>query len=560
MNISPYILMLAVFLIIAIPFFLTARTNKRLINYLKSTFGKKPNSFGYELKSIKSYHEYIDKFTDTSKQIDEITWNDLDMDDVFRRVNACHTSVGEEYLYQALHELNFNTKILEKRERLIAFFEENTDIRTKIQLILLQLGKADYNQLCSYIFDSKSKMIEHSWVYNILALMPVVFAGVIFLNTPWGIFLLVLSVLTNAIIYFRKKFQLESEISAMRYFSSILFATSKILKIEAHDFNCQIRELGESFSVFKGIKGIVSNSAQKGMIPFEFLADYYKMIFLSDIRKYNRVIGKIMNETESFHNLYKQFGEIDLALCILSFRKSLKDYCIPEYVEEHSVKFTELYHPLLEAPITNSGDITRNSIVSGPNASGKSTFIKALALNSIFAQSINTCTAKQFIIRHSLVMTSMAVRDDILEGDSYFITEIKSLKRVLDKISEVPCTCFIDEILRGTNTIERIAASSAILEYLSDKNCLCIVASHDIELTKIMEQICENYHFSEKVGSEGVSFNFKLKTGAANTKNAIRLLDYMEYDKKIVEDANKRVSGFIETGLWEKTKPAGNCE
>ena len=85
--------------------------------------------------------------------------------------------------------------------------------------------------------------------------------------------------------------------------------------------------------------------------------------------------------------------------------------------------------------------------------------------------------AKEYITRFALVITSMAVRDDILTGDSYFISEIKSLKRIIDKVEIVKCICFVDEILRGTNTIERIAASTSVIKYLHGKDCLCIVAS-----------------------------------------------------------------------------------
>jgi DNA mismatch repair ATPase MutS len=228
----------------------------------------------------------------------------------------------------------------------------------------------------------------------------------------------------------------------------------------------------------------------------------------------------------------------------------LSNFCIPEFKEDNSIEFDGIYHPLLEKAVLNNGKISRNSIVTGPNASGKSTFIKALAVNSILAQTINTCTASKYCINRSLVMTSMAVRDSLIQGDSYFITEIKSLKRVLDKMDKIPVTCFIDEILRGTNTIERIAASSCILRHLSEKDCLCMVASHDIELTKIMEGSYNNYHFSEKVGDEGVSFDFKLKDGAANTRNAIRLLGFLDYDKNIVDSANQMVESYVKTGSW----------
>ncbi|HCW96660.1 MAG TPA: hypothetical protein DHU88_13350 [Pseudomonas sp.] len=137
--------------------------------------------------------------------------------------------------------------------------------------------------------------------------------------------------------------------------------------------------------------------------------------------------------------------------------------------------------------------------MTGSNASGKSTFIKSLAVNSILAQTIHTCAAKEFKLRPSLVITSMAVRDSISEGESYFIKEIKSLKRILNKVQNISCTCFIDEILKGTNTIERIAASAAVLKYLHSTDCLCMTASHDIELTCILENEYDNYHFSEHI-------------------------------------------------------------
>ena len=144
----------------------------------------------------------------------------------------------------------------------------------------------------------------------------------------------------------------------------------------------------------------------------------------------------------------------------------------------------------------------------------------------------------------------MAVRDNITEGESYFIKEIKSLKRILDKVQDVPCMCFVDEILKGTNTIERIAASAAVLKYLHDKDCLCMTASHDIELTQILENKYDNYHFREEINDDGISFDYKLKNGPSQTRNAIRLLDYMNFEDKIVEDAQNLANNFTKEKVW----------
>jgi DNA mismatch repair ATPase MutS len=144
----------------------------------------------------------------------------------------------------------------------------------------------------------------------------------------------------------------------------------------------------------------------------------------------------------------------------------------------------------------------------------------------------------------------MAVKDDILAGDSYFMAEIKSLKRTLDKVNNYPCLCFIDEILKGTNTIERIAASSAILDYLDQKNCLCLIATHDIELTNILANRYDNYHFQETITDETIWFDYKLHVGPSQTKNAIALLNYLEFDQIIIENANSLVDRFVETEKW----------
>lgn len=144
----------------------------------------------------------------------------------------------------------------------------------------------------------------------------------------------------------------------------------------------------------------------------------------------------------------------------------------------------------------------------------------------------------------------MAVQDDILSGDSYFMAEIKSLKRTIDKVNVYPCLCFIDEILKGTNTIERIAASSAILDYLVQKNCLCLIATHDIELTNILSKTYNNYHFQETITDDNILFDYTLHFGPAQTKNAIALLNYLKFDEAIIENANKLVDTFLETEKW----------
>lgn len=534
--------------IVAVVIYMTKKSNSSLRARLKDRFGKKPYGTEDTIDSISSYHHYTKENVDTSKHIDDITWNDLDMDKVFSRINACQTSAGEECLYQLLHEPKFEKDELQKREKLIEYFSEHPNVRTQVQMYLAKLGKSQFNGISSFIYNPKSKEIKNAWLYIVLTILPIISIVLMILNGTTGLILLAMSVVTNAYVYYRKKLKMEKDLAAIRYFSTMLWSTNKILKVP--ELDGKLDDLRKQYSVFKSLRSKTSSIMQKGASELEFMTELIKMLFLMDIRKYNRIIGKIVRESDAFHKFYMELSDIDIAISILSYRRSVEVCCKPTFHKDNGVVFDDLYHPLLDEPVLNSDQFTNDCIITGPNASGKSTFIKALAINGILAQTINTCTAEKFMTRYSLVMTSMAVKDDITKGDSYYITEIKSLKRIIEKVKDIRCTCFVDEILRGTNTIERIAASTAVLRHLHKMDCLSIVASHDIELTEILKDEYNNYHFSDNVGDNEIYFDYKLHSGCTTTRNAIKLLDFIGFDEDIVKEANKKVEKFDTTNAW----------
>ena len=199
------------------------------------------------------------------------------------------------------------------------------------------------------------------------------------------------------------------------------------------------------------------------------------------------------------------------------------------------MKTEEMYHPLISNPVKNSFETNNGVLVTGSNASGKSTFLKTIAINAILAQTINTCLADKFITNHYRIYSSMALRDNLGSGESYYIVEIKSLKRILDAVNKdvSPVLCFVDEVLRGTNTVERIAASTQILKSLCNANTKCFAATHDIELTHLLEKYYDNYHFEEEVIDNDIVFNYKVLNGRATSRNAIKLLKILRNFKKV---------------------------
>ncbi len=213
----------------------------------------------------------------------------------------------------------------------------------------------------------------------------------------------------------------------------------------------------------------------------------------------------------------------------------------------------ELYHPLLKDPVKNSVKVTRGMLLTGSNASGKSTFLRAVATAGVLSQTIHTCPASRYEAPVFRIYSSMALKDDLTGGDSYYMVEIKSIKRILDQVMKDdarPVLCFVDEVLRGTNTVERIAASTQIMKMLSRRRTLCFAATHDVELTKLLETEYDNYHFEEKIEEEDIFFPYLLVKGPATSRNAIALLKMLGYDRGIIEEAEAMAERFLESGRW----------
>lgn len=525
------------------------RAEKKLRARLDAQFGKPAEPRDFE-EDVSALWRARQKYENPAHCIDDTTWNDLEMDKLYRKINACQTSVGEEWLYALLREPCFERAPLERREALMALLEANPALRLDLQVCLAKMGKAPGNGLSAFCYDISSRKIKHPWLYNTMAALPPLCAAVLALNAGVGAALTAAALIANGVAYYRAKKRLDAEMESVRYFASLLWCARKTPKLlgDAHPV---ARDVREGFAPFKSLGGRLSGMTRERLSELDAIVEYFRILTLQDIRSYNRVTALMERHQGALRQMHRGIGELDAMIAVLSYRASLPYYCRPAFISENRVTTEDICHPLLQEPVPNSAKLRRSCLVSGSNASGKSTFIKAVALCGLLAQTINTCTARRYETRFALVMTSMAVRDDIEAGESYFITEIKSLRRILQKIPKVFCVCFIDEILRGTNTTERIAASAAVLERLSAQNCLCVVATHDIELTRLLTDRCDNFHFCEQMDARGIRFDYTIRPGPSRTRNAILLLDHLGFDKSVTDAARALVARFERTQRWD---------
>lgn len=518
----------------------------KLRQLVRSQWGKIPRQIRLDKEeSLKAAWQIEKQFHDWDSEIDDLTWYDLDMQAIFELINGTYSSIGSEALYQRLRNFHFNQT--DDLEELIQFYQENPEIREKIQFHFAGLGKHDNNFTKQYIANGKKEKLGNLGLYVLLGLLPLISLILLVVIGPIGIFLLLGSILFNVIFYMTKKAKLETELESMRYLVQSISLANKLATIPTP----RQAEIRENSIPLKSIAKWGFSFRVKSNSEADMLFEYLNLAFMIPFIAYNFVITRLSKYSQEAINLWSVLGEMEVAAAVLNFRTYFPISCQPEFAEG-GIKAEDIYHPLVEYSVVNPVDWQRNTLVTGSNASGKSTYVKSIAISAILSQTINTAIAEQFTMQPGHVLTSMAVEDDILAGDSYFVAEIKSIKRLLSQVKKgARCYCFIDEILKGTNTIERIAASSSVVTWLADYPSLSFVATHDIELTEMLKKQCDNVHFEETVTEDrGITFDYVLKQDPSVTRNAIALLKVMDYPEKIVDQAQKEARYFDEQRTW----------
>ena len=531
------------------------RKNENLEKQIKESWGKK-NKREYTHNEYERIRKYFDAKCGQFS-IDDITWNDLGMDNVFMDMNNTMSSVGEENLYRILRDITFDSKELQKRDRIADYFIKHNDEGIKIEKIFSKIGRSKSISLYEFIHRLGEVKCENGIRHFIHPVLIIISLISFFASPEIGIAALILSITVNVIAYYRYKGEIENYFVCFKYLISMVDGAGEIAELNIagiEEYNNDLKYIFDRLKpVFKCV-GLLTTNSMGGSIG-EIIMDYVRIITHVDIIAFNSMVKNVKKNQENIDLLYEKLGQVEAYYAIGSYRAFLRNntgyYCKPEFTKTRELHGVSVYHPLINNPVANSVYTKKGVLLTGSNASGKSTFLKTIAINGILAQSVYTCTAEKFLMNNCLIMSSMALKDNLENNESYYIVEIKSLKRILDKKQQnVNILCFVDEVLRGTNTVERIAASSEILKSLDADNIICFAATHDIELTHILENIYNNFHFREEVKDNDIIFDYKLNEGRAVTRNAIKLLGIMGYENKIIQSAENLAIKFLETGNW----------
>ena len=529
---------------------------KKIVERLAKSFGMvRDKDYYFEL--IEKYFRNKDN-TDSFQVLSDKTCNDLDFEELFMFLDRTNSKVGQQYLYHKLRNIPTDSAGLELREKIIKKLTEETEFRINIQRQLEQLNKDDAYYIASLFQEELKKPPKWFFVIRILAFTSLLSIVLLPFN-PQMIFVLIGIFIINLGIHYWNKRNLYEYVGSI---PNLLRLNGLALKLSKESIFYELNpKLKESVKIINQVRNRMSffqleNKFQSNFeVAFWLLLELFKTLFLLEPLLLFGVLKRLDTKREQIEDVFCFVGEIDSLLSIASLRYGLGKFCLPT-ISETNISVTGIYHPLIQDCVTNDIDISDNSILlTGSNMSGKTSFIRAIGINMITGLTINTCFADSVTIPRSRIYSAIRISDDLMNDKSYYLEEVLTIKEMLERSCNEKQNLFLlDELFKGTNTVERIAAGKAVLSKLSKNNNIVFISTHDIELTEMLHGEYELFHFSEIVNDKNVDFDYKLKEGKLKNRNAIRILKINDYPDDVINEAIE-ISKKLDSNTVADSKP-----
>tara|TARA_R110002012_G_scaffold252147_4_gene430979 strand:+ start:75755 stop:77125 length:1371 start_codon:yes stop_codon:yes gene_type:complete len=441
-------------------------------------------------------------------------------------------------------------KITAEDEKIIKRINSDEKLREMLEKQLSKLSSTESFYIAKLFQD---KFISAPSWYRFLPFLSI-FSLVSILSLPFStvmVYVVPVLVIINMGIHYKNKNNLDHYISSLPELVKMHAVAKFISEFDPRIFNASeirnslrsIEKIKKHFYLFQmenRLQGDISNLSWG-------LVEIIKILLILEPIMFFKALRRINDNQNEIASLYHALGRIDMLYSISSLRKGLDVFCIPDLLkDEEGLTAKSIYHPLIEDCVENEiRTLDKSVLLTGSNMSGKTTFIRTIGVNIITANSLNTCFADSIQLPKMRLMSAIRISDDLMDEKSYYFEEVSRLKEIIDSSEqEYKYIFLLDEIFKGTNTIERVSAGKAVLSYLAANSNLIFVSTHDIELTDFLREEYNLYHFSEVITNDRVDFDYKLKEGKLKTRNAIRILEINQYPKVVIKEAESIAEKF----------------
>jgi DNA mismatch repair ATPase MutS len=538
------------FLIVLIFFFLQKRKKVQNKKKLENNWGKAidKNRKFYAIEKYVAFNNDLNCY-----KLTEQTLTDIDIENLFGYLDRTHTTIGQQYLFSKIVSPSLSINELKSRGVYADFFKHKNKVRIETQTILQELDKKETHLVVDFFADNNaprvSKFNKYLKLLSILATLSVLFCWV---YPPIAISMIFLFGV-NLMIHLISRHNNINKLKAIKQVYELFKSTDKLMKI-----NLPIKfekkasadlELKKFRRVYHFLDFGIPVNDISGIVFY--LLDLIKSFFLIEVHLLHFSYKEIIKNKDSLIAYYIYIGQIEMALSTASIMADSIKNCKPTFIEDNKDFLCKAaLHPLVKNCVPNSFQLKKtDAFITGSNMSGKSTFLRTILINSILSQSLFICFADFFSIALLKVFSSIKISDSLEEDTSYYFKEVNVIHEMIINAKLGTKNLFIiDEIFKGTNTIERVSLAKAILNNLSSSNNIVIASSHDIELIELLGNKFEHFHFTESINNSQLEFDHTIKDGPIKTRNAIKIIEIEGFPKEVVDEAKEIARNFHNQG------------
>jgi len=519
------------------------------IDEIRRTWGQ-PKSESFHFVTISRYADVVkQKFHRLTDQ----TIEDIDFHRLFTFIDRTTSKVGQQFLFKKVVE---PTDLREDpSEKFVQLFAKDKELREEVQVDLLRLSKPDAYYISSLLYD-RFFVQEPKWL-NLVPIDIVIVTCLLVLSFlfPGLLIILIFPMTLNMFLHYLNKSNTLQFTRSIPQLNLLINISKRLLNKKSEFFYDQ--SVADSISQLKSFQRKASFikfenedlvQAELGQIGTYFM-EILKSFFLIEVVMFFKVMQELKDKQQAIVTLFNYVGNIDASISVASLRAGELKTCQPLLTSaKKEIVVKNIYHPLIKNCVQNNLTIRNKSVlITGSNMSGKSTFLRTLTINSILAQTIHTCFADEYISPVVKQFSSIRIDDSVFEGKSYYFQEVTTMASLLEAIDLPHQNLFVlDEVFKGTNTVERISAAKAILSYLNKNDNLVVVSTHDIELADMLKGEYDLHHFTETIEDDTLHFDHTIKPGQVTTSNAIRILELSNYPTAIIKEA-RQISTALRT-------------
>jgi hypothetical protein len=472
--------------------------------------------------------------------VDDKTWSDLEFPSFFTSIDTTISPIGRQYLFDLLRVYEYQSSEQDRRFRTYEILKADPQLREDIQVTLMPLAVDGVSYVADLMLGPEPAKVPYRRLLLPWTLITVggIVAAIVHLIPAW---LCLLPLLVNLVIAGLVHVKLSYDVSALLYCSRLLTVADRMAALRGGDDLSDLGRLKAERPIRRRlhnqIRGLRAFDRLRTSIVIGGLAGAVDALLLVKLALYSGALARFCANRGNWLSTFQSVGAVDAAIAVVSFMERYPAHCRPIVVDARVLEIANGYHAFIAAPVKNSITLNGTSVlVTGSNMTGKTTFIKMVAMNVILGHTLGLCLADRATLSRSPLRALIHGDQSVATGKSRYFAEAEAICGFISQSATGACRLFVlDEPFSGTNTVERIAVAKAVLRAIS-VNAQLLVTTHDVELQHLLGEQFELFHFQENPAVEGF-FDHALHAGASTQRNAIRVLERLGFPAAIIAEA-----------------------